>query len=49
MVLINMYILYIDGCNKNISNSMSHTKFRQQLALALVDDFQQGGDASTTG
>jgi hypothetical protein len=45
--IINFYILYMVGCKKNNSNPRSNTKFRQQLAMALVGDFHQGGDAST--
>jgi hypothetical protein len=42
MSIINIYILYVVGCKKN-SSPMSHTKFRRQLTIALVGDFQLGG------
>jgi len=47
--VINTYILYVVGCQKNNYNPMSHTKFRWQLAVTLVWDFQQGGGLSTRG
>lgn len=47
--IINTYILCVVGCKKTNSNPMSHTKFRRQLAMALVGDFQQGGGVSTRG
>ena len=47
--IINTYILYTESCQKNNCNPMSPTKFRWQLAMALVGDFHQGGDASTRG
>jgi len=47
--IINTYILYVVGCKRNNSDPMSRTKFRQELAMTLVGDFQQGDDVSTRG
>jgi len=49
MEVSNTCILYIESCKKNDSNPMSHAKFRRQLAMDVVGDFHQGGDASTRG
>jgi hypothetical protein len=45
--IIHAYVLYVESRKKNNSNPMSHTKFRQQLAMAFVGSFCHGGDASS--
>jgi len=47
--IIKAYVLYKESCNNSNSNPMSHIKFRRELVMALVEDFREGGGASTRG